>query len=623
MKSIKYIMIALTLFCMAFVGCKDEEGTYLTLNTIEKNLSPKDSFQFELKIQGLNVPAGEKIVWTLQNPQPKVTGTEVATISSDGLLKASGLGTVTVKASVGGRYALAQVNVVDRVPAPLEDLKFSKDAHYMSIEGSLPDTVLLTVKASLLSLYDLKLTSDNQEIIRAEMVPDEASHKGEAYITKKIALFRGGKEGMATISADTGGGTVVSMKVFVGVKAYLSFEKINTSLGGIPSLTTSNPYTFYVNSTNTITIYYYATPNDQAHLDKLQLSVTSEGDGVLSVKDYQREQESFKITVEAGKLKGNQKLTFKLYDNVLTADCNVMDKNDVNVNSVKFLSAFKDITTSEKALALGEGVKVDPLASIVHWPIVWTSSDKSIATVNSLGDVVIYKAGKVTITATSKDKSDFCTITSKLKIDGIAFAPNLTTTLAESETTTWKANVTANYDASSVVKNWESSKPSVATVDAHTGKITAIGEGTAEITVSVIDNFGNQKSAKQTITVTSVNIASLDFNSKKYQYLSDVATNGTLSGISIDAFTLNYTENYSFKLYKTNSGVNFNLSGNATYTVGVDIHTASIINYLDSGESAILQPGSKLIVNNGVLTFDMTAKRGTKTVTIKGNVTPQ
>lgn len=618
-KTIKYPVITLLLICTAFIGCKRDEGTYLTLNVVEKTLSPKDTFQFVLKTQGLESANGGKINWTLENAIPKVTGTEVATISSDGLLRAANPGTVTVKASIGGRYALAQVDVVPRDPAAISDLSFSKDVHYMSIEGIIPDTAFLTVKANLLNLYDLKLSSSNTEIVRIELFPDNNDHKGELTVTKKILMYRGGKEGTAVISADAGG-TTVSMSVRVGVKTYLSFSPINTALG-MPALTISNPYTFYVNSRDTINIYYYASPDDQVHLDQMKLSVTSSGDGVLSVVDFKRNSNNtYSIIVQAGKLKGNQKLTITMDDNVLTSDIQIMDRNDVNVTSVSFLPNYKNITTTDKGVALGENVKVLPLSAIEHWPLVWSSSNKAIATVNTTGDVVIHRPGVVSITATSKDKFDVSVITAKLKIESIAFASNLVNTLAESETTTWTANITANYDASSVTKTWTSSNSNVATVNATTGQITAVAPGTAEITVSVTDDFGLQKSAKKLITVTSVNIFPLDFNSGTYNYVSDVASNGSLTGISIDVFNPDFTKNYSFKLYKANSSVNFNLSGTATYTVGVEINIVSIINYLDIAESAVLLPGSKLIVNNGVITFDMSAKRGIKTVTIKGTV---
>ena len=86
MKNIKYIIIALITLSIVFSGCKDEEGVYLTMNVLEITLSPKDTFQFELKTQGMNVGEGEKVVWTLQDADPKVAGTEVAQISSDGVI---------------------------------------------------------------------------------------------------------------------------------------------------------------------------------------------------------------------------------------------------------------------------------------------------------------------------------------------------------------------------------------------------------------------------------------------------------------------------------------------------------------------------------------------------------
>jgi hypothetical protein len=613
-----FLIILLTSL-LVFTSCSDEGGVYLTMNVLEKTLSPKDTFQFSLTVQGLDLSHGEEVVWSLYQSKPTVEGTEVATITSTGKLTALSLGSTLVKASAGGRYALAQVDVVERAPALAGDLNFGVQEHYMGIIGLIPDTIRLTVKASLLELYDLIIRSDNKEIIQAELLPDTTSTSGEVYVTRSVLLHRGGSEGTAVVSVDAGG-TVKSMKVHVGVKAYLSFDRIITGLGGTPSLVTINPYTFYISSRDTIRIYYVAEPDDPARLEQLNLQIKSEGDGVLAVKEIKRMDGHFSIVVESGKLKGSQKFTITLFDNELTAECTIMDRNDVNVNSLTILPDFKTITTTLRGVALGESVRVTPLAAIVHWPVVWSSSDEAIASVNATGDATIFKAGTVRITATSKDKTDYLTIHSQLVLEAIAFAPGNVTTLAESETTRWTTLLTANYDTEGVLKTWSSSNPQAATVDAN-GIITAAGEGVTQISVSATDDLGNTRTASQQLTVTTVNIASLDFNAKEHQYVSDVAVSGSMTGIAVDVFTPDFSNNYQFRLYRAHSGVQFNLSGKASYTVGEEIHLASTLNYLDVGESAVLQPGSKLIVDNGVLTFDMTARRGTRTVTIKGNVT--
>ncbi len=619
MKQIVIVLISLMFINFAFWSCDDEPGTYLTLNVVEKTLSPRDTFAFVLKVQGFEPAAGETIAWSLLNSEPTVAGTEVASISPKGLLTANALGSVTVKASIGGRYALAHVDVVERSPAPEGDMSFGVSDHYMGIIGLLPDTLELTVKATVLELYELKLSSGNNDIVRAELLPDTAASTGDIYLTRKVLLQRGGTEGTATVSVNAGG-TSVSVNVHVGVKAFLSFDRIVTGLGGTPSLVTLNPYTFYIGARDTILIYYVAEPDDPEHLAQLRMQVASKGDGVLAVKEIKRNSGYYSIVVESGQLKGNQQLTFTLDGNKLIADCTVMDRNDVTVNSVTVQAAYKNITTTLRGLALGESVKVVPLAALVHWPVVWKSSNTSIATVNASGDVSIHKPGTVILTAISKDKTDQLTIKAQLALEAISFNPGLTTTLAESETTTWTANLTANYTTETVTRSWKSSNPAVATVD-NKGNITALNEGSTEISVSATDDLGTTKEARQLLTVTAVNIGSLNFDVTPHQYYADVAVDGPLNGISIDVFTPDFSNNYQFRLYKAHEGVSFDLSGTTTYTVGTDIHLESNLVYLDNNESATLLAGSKLIINKGTITFDMSARRGTKTFTVKGTVT--
>ncbi len=135
--------------------------------------------------------------------------------------------------------------------------------------------------------------------------------------------------------------------------------------------------------------------------------------------------------------------------------------------------------------------------------IKWTTSDSSVAKVTSAGLVSAIGKGTCTITATADGVSDSCTVSVSLAptptpsptatpqpyVDvesvRLMLETNFTAVLYVGDTMVLSANVyPSNADNSSVA--WQSSNTAVATVSA-TGKVTAVAEGEAVITVTASD----------------------------------------------------------------------------------------------------------------------------------------
>ncbi len=132
--------------------------------------------------------------------------------------------------------------------------------------------------------------------------------------------------------------------------------------------------------------------------------------------------------------------------------------------------------------------------------VTWNSSDTSVAKVDTDGKVTAVAPGTVTITATAQDGSDksaSCKVTVIRPVTKISI--NWTRQYLEvGETSTLTVTVSPD-NATNKAVTWKSSDTTVATVDAN-GKVTAVGEGTATITVTAQDGSG--KSASCTIIVT-------------------------------------------------------------------------------------------------------------------------
>ena len=163
-----------------------------------------------------------------------------------------------------------------------------------------------------------------------------------------------------------------------------------------------------------------------------------------------------------------------------------------------------NVSLSQTELSLTEGNTAQLTATVkpdnaTNKNVTWTSSDETVATVTD-GLVTALKEGTATITVTTADGgfTDTCQVTvtaALVPVSGVTLnKDSLSLGVGDSETLT--ATV-APANATNQNVTWASSAPSVATVDAA-GKVTAVGAGTATITVTTQD--GNH-TATCTVTV--------------------------------------------------------------------------------------------------------------------------
>ena len=137
--------------------------------------------------------------------------------------------------------------------------------------------------------------------------------------------------------------------------------------------------------------------------------------------------------------------------------------------------------------------------------VAWSSSDRSVATVDKAGTVHGLRPGTATVTATAEGKSGTCAVTVKAKAVNVTEVTldRAELTLTEGETETLTATVKPdNADNRKVA--WSSDKTDVATVDGA-GKVTAVKAGEAVVTVTTEDG-GKTASCKVTVKAKAVNV---------------------------------------------------------------------------------------------------------------------
>ena len=296
----------------------------------------------------------------------------------------------------------------------------------------------------------------------------------------------------------------------------------------------------------------------------------------------------------------------------MTANCEVYDKNDYYVESVTMLTEQYTIEDVLFYDLLSE-VEVAPFGITDYWPIEWSSSDESIATVGSDGHVVFKSPGVVDIIATARDKSTKCRFTVLLKVSSIEFSNSVASSYYVGEsakfTTTIKANVSSVPDNKIV---WASSNVQVATVD-DKGVVSTVGAGNATITATITDDKGNTVKAKKTIEVidaADIEIYNVSLGNK-FVYYQETKSKLDVY-IDEELAVENYTNYLSFTFDRA-----INLSQDHTYTIGKDL--SGQVLYNATGATVNLLSGT-LKIEGGKLIFNLKVGIPSKQATISGIV---
>ena len=137
--------------------------------------------------------------------------------------------------------------------------------------------------------------------------------------------------------------------------------------------------------------------------------------------------------------------------------------------------------------------------------VAWSSSDRSVVTVDKTGTVQGLKPGTATVTATAEGKSGTCAVTVKAKAVNVTEVTLDKTelTLTEGETETLTATVKPD-NADNRKVTWSSDKTEIATVDGA-GRVTAVKAGEAVVTVTTEDG-GKTATCKVTVKAKAVGV---------------------------------------------------------------------------------------------------------------------
>ncbi len=432
------------------------EGIALNKTVIEK-LYTGSSEQLTATINPANATIGF-LKWTSNNPN-------VATVDATGKVTAVSEGTATVTAQAidgSNQFASCTVNVKKAI-------NLSLDKEQTKIRLGAAETLTLTNTAS----------SDEQGIEWSSSNLSVATVDPNGRIT---AISKGS----ATITVKSTVDTAKSASCDVTV-----LETISVSLDKTEAV---------VRADGTLTL----TPTvEKDESDSGKLTWSSSNPSVVSVNSS-----TGAIMIQR---EGIAKITATSQDDTTqSASCNVTVKKSATVSFSQEMPST--IATRSSGIDISQYISFSGDTSDTG-KITWSSSDIAVATVDTEGIVSVKKAGRVTITATSKDdptKSVSKMLNITQSVTGITItAQSGGTQLPAKETKQLTVTITpSNAENKKVV--WTSSNTNVATVDQN-GLVTAkeITGASANVTITAEAQDGSGVKGTIQLTVTRIPVENI------------------------------------------------------------------------------------------------------------------
>lgn len=389
--------------------------------------------------------------------------TNIATVSSDGTVTAIATGTAVVTATTvdGGKVAACNVTV-NGAAVPVTSVSLNKGA--ISIEVGGKETLTATVLPRDASNKNLKWSSSNTAVATVSGGTVTALTTGMTTIA--VTTDDGGKTASCTVSV------VTKLVPVTGVS--LNSSSLNLQVGNSGQLVA--------------TVSPGNATNRSVNWSSLDM-------GVATVD------ENGKVTAVAP---GSVKITAQTVDGSKTATCNI------TVIPVQIPVSGVSLNESSVNLPLDDAIRLTATVlpeNATNKNITWSSSNTSVASVDSNGNITARAYGMATITVKTADgdKTATCNVTvPKILVTSVSLNKTAVSLfVGGSETLT--ATVLPNNAFNKSV-TWSSNDTAIATVDQY-GKVTARSSGTATITIASVDGNKTATSIVNVIApVTSVSL---------------------------------------------------------------------------------------------------------------------
>ncbi len=343
----------------------------------------------------------------------------------------------------------------------------------MSVQRGKTKVITATVLPDNATNKEVIWTSSDESVAKVELVQ----------IKKKMThVVKGVKGGSAIITATSADNSKV--KATCKVSVFVPAQSVTIS----PTSTT-------MNVGDKKTVKATVKPSDATNKACL---FSSSNTNVASV--------SYAGTITA-KAPGSAIITATTKNGGYTASCAVTVKD--NVIHVTGVTLDQTKLTMKKGANVYLGATVIP-ENATNQDVTWSSSDESVAYVNSKGKVSAYKGGEAVITVKTKDGgyTATCNVTVDVKATGVTL-DKTEITMKKGANKTLVATVLPE-DATNKEVTWSSSDKEIAYVNSK-GKVSAYKAGEATITCKTKD--GGYKATCKVTVIVPVTGVSLNYTS--------------------------------------------------------------------------------------------------------------
>ena len=507
MKKLYFLIIISSIILL---GCtKKVESVTISPEEIELNADNHETYQ--LKAVVVPKSAEKKLTWTSSN-------TFVATVNDNGIVQSKDIGECTITAQAGDKSANCLVTVYDATTT-LQSITFTDASKTISVGQS--EKLSYSIKPSFLNPKLTWASSDNNIVKVSENGTITAMAEGTATITASHKDIKGTCK--ITVKSTTISLNKTKDTLAVEDKMQLTATTTPSISTSFIKWTSSNTGVAKVDSTGKVTAVAKGDVVISAKVgqseSKCNIHVASAIITLPSMVTYyecRTKQLSYLIrpasadnsvvwtsssdSIVIGK---NGNMTFKhcTPDGQIKAIVTATYKEVVKKCTVSIRPTSVNISQSEINMLKNTSKQITYTTTPTNDSalVTWSSSNTSVATVNSKGVVTSgnLTSGTAVITAKLHDKrTATCTVnivTALITLNKTSIGPMLTGTKD-----TLRATVNPSSAASSLT--WSSSNTSIATVSSN-GIVTAKSAGTAVITAAI----GNS-TAQCTVTVDSRNL---------------------------------------------------------------------------------------------------------------------
>ena len=427
------------------LACKYQMATGVSLNNTSATLNTGQTLQLTATVTP-STAMNKNVTW-------KSSNTNVATVSSSGLVtaKAPGSATITVTTADGSnKSATCTITVIQLATG----VSLNKTSATLNTGQTLQLTA--TVTPSNTSNKNVTWKSSNTTV---------ATVSSSGLVTAKAL-------GSATITVTTADGSNKSATCALTVNQLatgVSLNKTSATLNTGQTLQLTATVTPSNTSNKAVT---WKSSNTSVATVSTSGLVTAKGPGSATIT----------VTTADG---SNKSATCALTVIQLATGVS-LNKTSATLNTGQTLQLTATVTPSNTS----------------NKNVTWKSSNTTVATVSSSGLVTAKAPGTATITVTTADgsnKSATCALTVNQLATGVSLNKT-SATLNTGQTLQLTATVTPNNTTNKNV-TWKSSNTTVATVSSS-GLVTAKAPGTATITVTTAD--GSNKSATCALTVNQL-----------------------------------------------------------------------------------------------------------------------